>query len=219
MNLGEILEGGANPADFWARMIQAVSDQWQLTQCVALQIDGDAIKLFGSSEGSNLRTAPQNVRKAIMADSSEVQVIEISGVHWVVHPMNVVGFDMSFVLVFSREFELLEPERIQIRNFVESAVTAFSAQRKADASEKSLSEISKVVDLGLIIGESAHFGEAANRLCNELETELAAMRVTLGWRKKGLMELISTNHGGRIRNDTETAGALGRAMDEAAEQD
>jgi len=219
MNLGEILEGGANPADFWVRMIQAVSDQWQLTQCVALQIDGDAIKLFGSSEGSNLRTAPQNVRKAIMADSSEVQVIEISGVHWVVHPMNVVGFDMSFVLVFSREFELLEPERIQIRNFVESAVTAFSAQRKAEASEKSLSEISKVVDLGLIIGESAHFGEAANRLCNELETELAAMRVTLGWRKKGLMELISTNHGGRIRNDTETAGALGRAMDEAAEQD
>ena len=82
MNLGEILEGGANPADFWARMIQAVSDQWQLTQCVALQIDGDAIKLFGSSDGSNLSTAPQNVRKAIMADSSEVQVIEISGVHW-----------------------------------------------------------------------------------------------------------------------------------------
>jgi hypothetical protein len=40
------------------------------------------------------------------------------------------------------------------------------------------------------------------------------MRVTIGWRKKGLMELIATNHGGRIRNDTETAGALGRAMDE-----
>jgi hypothetical protein len=133
--------------------------------------------------------------------------------------MDVVGFGMSFVLVFSRGTEVLERDRIQIRNFVESAVTAFSAQRKAEASEKSLSEISRVVDLGLIIGESAHFGEAANRLCNELETELAAMRVTLGWRKKGLMELIATNHGGRIRNDTETAGALGRAMDEAAEQD
>jgi RND family efflux transporter MFP subunit len=56
-------------------------------------------------------------------------------------------------------------------------------------------------------------------LCNELGTELSAMRVTLGWRKKGIMELISTNHGGRMRNDTETAGALARAMDEAAEQD
>ena len=219
MNLGEILQEGADPTDFWARMVQVVADQWQLTQCIALQIDGDSIKLFGSSDESNLRSAPPNVRKAIMAGSSEVQVIETSGVHWVVHPMDVVGFGMSFVLVFSRGTEVLERDRIQIRNFVESAVTAFSAQRKAEASEKSLSEISRVVDLGLIIGESAHFGEAANRLCNELETELAAMRVTLGWRKKGLMELIATNHGGRIRNDTETAGALGRAMDEAAEQD
>ena len=219
MNLGEILQEGANPTDFWARMVQVVADQWQLTQCIALQIDGNSIKLFASSDGSNLRSAPPNVRKAIMAGSSEVQVIETSGVHWVVHPMDVVGFGISFVLVFSRGTEVLERDRIQIRNFVESAVTAFSAQRKAEASEKSLSEISRVVDLGLIIGESAHFGEAANRLCNELETELAAMRVTLGWRKKGLMELIATNHGGRIRNDTETAGALGRAMDEAAEQD
>ena len=219
MNLGEILGGGSDPAEFWVRMVQVVADQWQLTQCVALQVDSETIKLFGSSEGSNLRSAPPNVRDAIMAGRPEVQLIEVSEVHWVVHPMEVIGFGMNFVLVFAREIEILEGERIQIRAFVESAVTAFSAHRKAEASEKSLNEISRVIDLGLIIGESAHFGEAANRLCNELETELAAMRVTLGWRKKGLMELIATNHGGRIRNDTETAGALGRAMDESAEQD
>ena len=218
MNLGEILQSGSDPAGFWAQTLQAVADQWQLTQCVALQVEDEDVKIFGLSEGSNLRAAPANVRKAIMATGPEIQSIEESGLYWLVHPMEVVGSGMSFLLVLARETEVLESERIQIRTFVEAAVLAFSAQRKAESSERSLREISRVVDLGLIIGESAHFGEAANRLCNELETELAAMRVTLGWRKKGLMELIATNHGGRIRNDTEIAGALGRAMDEAAEQ-
>lgn len=218
MNLAEILQGGADPASFWTRTVQAVADQWQLSQCVALQVEDGNVKLFGSSEGSNLRTAPPNVRKAIMSGGPEAQLLEEGGVHWVVQPMEVVGTEMSFILVSARSSAIDHSEQTQIQAFVESAVTAFSAQRKAEASEKSLGEISRVVDLGLIIGESAHFGEAANRLCNELETELSAMRVTLGWRKKGLMELVATNHGGRMRNDTETAGALGRAMDEAAEQ-
>ncbi|MEN8679749.1 MAG: efflux RND transporter periplasmic adaptor subunit [Akkermansiaceae bacterium] len=219
MNLAEILQGGSDPAGFWSRVVESVAGQWQLSQCVALQVDDGNVKLFGSSEGSNLRTAPPGVRKAIMAGGAGGQSIEEGGVHWVVQPMDVVGTEMSFIFVSARHTPILETEQTQMRAFVEAAVTAFSAQRKAETSEKSLGEISRVVDLGLIIGESAHFGEAANRLCNELETELAAMRVTLGWRKKGLMELVATNHGGRMRNDTETAGALGRAMDEAAEQD
>ncbi|MDB4265282.1 efflux RND transporter periplasmic adaptor subunit, partial [bacterium] len=200
-------------------VLQSAADNWALRQCVALQVDDGAVKLFGSSEGSNLRAAPPAVRKVIMSNSAEVQELEEGGLHWLISPMDVVGTGMSFRLVVARDHRLDENEQVQFRHFVESAVAAFSAHRKAESSEKSLGEISRVVDLGLIIGESAHFGEAASRLCNELEAELGAMRVTLGWRKKGLMELVATNHGGRMRNDTETAGALSRAMDEAAEQD
>lgn len=218
MNLGDILNGGTDPADFWNRMLQAAAENWNLRQCVAVQITDGNVNLFGSSEASNLRTAPPAVRKAIMANGAEAREIEEGGLYWLVQPLEVVGTDLHFILIVARETPLAPNEKGHLRQFVETAVTAFSAQRKADASEKSLGEISRVVDLGLIIGESAHFGEAASRLCNELETELGAMRVTLGWRKKGLMELIATNHGGRMRNDTETAGALSRAMDEAAEQ-
>ena len=219
MSLSETLESGSDPSDFWSCLVQTLADQWQLTECVALQVDGENLKLFGSSKNSNLRAAPVNVRKAIMAAGTEFKSIKELETYWSINPISIVGSSSSFTLVCACPTELSEPEQVKLQTFVESAVIAFSAQRKADSSESALSEISRVVDLGLIIGESAHFGEAANRLCNELETELAAMRVTLGWRKKGLMELIATNHGGRIRNDTEIAGALGRAMDEAAEQD
>ena len=218
MTLGDLFQAGTNPADFWNGILESAAENWQLRECVALQVADDSVKVFGSSEGSNLRAAPPGVRKSIMSNSSEPRELEESGLFWLIQAMEIVGTEMKFTLVTARESSLGEAERNQLRHFLESAVAAFSAHRKAESSEKSLGEISRVVDLGLIIGESAHFGDAASRLCNELESELGAMRVTLGWRKKGLMELVATNHGGRMRNDTETAGALARAMDESAEQ-
>ena len=219
MKLEDILSNGNDPSDFWNGMLQAAADDWQLRQCVALQVDGDSVKVFGSSEGSNLRAAPPAVRKLIMANAAEPQMLEEKAEHWLVQPLKIVGTEVRFQLVVARESALTETEQIYLCRFVEVAVAAFTAQRQAESSDKSLNEISRVVDLGLIIGESAHFGEASMRLCNELDSQLQAMRVTLGWRKKGLMELVATNHGGRVRNDTETAGALARAMDEAADQD
>ncbi|MGJ8697970.1 MAG: efflux RND transporter periplasmic adaptor subunit [Verrucomicrobiaceae bacterium] len=219
MNLSGLFQAGTEPSDFWNGMLQAAAVDWQLRQCVALQVADGAVKLFGESEESNLRTAPPAVRKEIMSSGTEPRQIADGGLFWMIQSLEIFGTETSFTLVTARELEMTGVENSQLRSFVQSAVAAYSANRKAETSEKSLEEISRVVDLGLIIGESPHFGEAANRVCNELETELSAMRVTLGWRKKGLMELIATNHGGRLRNDTETAGALARAMDEAAEQD
>jgi RND family efflux transporter MFP subunit len=216
MTVGSILGKGSDPAVFWKELLNGAAERWQLGQCVALQVNDGELRLFGESDNSHLRSAPQRVRKAIAAGVS--QDLQEGGFYWWIEPVEVAGTGQKFLLVIARENALSPDEKGQIIDFVEAAVTAFTAERKAEASEKSLGEISRVVDLGLIIGESAHFGEAASRLCNELETELKAMRVTLGWRKKGLMELVATNHGGRMRNDTETAGALGRAMDEAAEQ-
>ncbi|NWK55880.1 efflux RND transporter periplasmic adaptor subunit [Verrucomicrobiaceae bacterium N1E253] len=219
MNLEDILNTGEDPSDFWNNVLQAVAEDWQLSQCVALQVDGDSVKLFGASQGSNLRSAPAAVRKAIMTHSPQPQVLEENKECWMVLPLEISGSASQISLVAARDGALTETEQRHLCRFVEVAVAAFTAQKKAEVSEKSLDEISRVVDLGLIIGESAHFGEASMKLCNELDTQLKAMRVTLGWRKKGLMELVATNHGGRVRNDTETAGALARAMDEAAEQD
>ena len=216
MSLAGILGKGADPSVFWKEMLDEVARQWRLDQCVALQVSDGEVRLFGESEGSQLRSAPPAVRKAVM--SGGAQELQEGILHWWIQPVEMASGGQEFLMVVARESALAADEKVQLVHFVEAGVTAFTAERKAEASEKSLGEISRVVDLGLIIGESAHFGEAASRLCNELETELKAMRVTLGWRKKGLMELIATNHGGRMRNDTETAGALGRAMDEAAEQ-
>lgn len=219
MNPEDILNAGSNPSDFWNKVVQAAADDWHLSQCVALQVHGESIKLHGESEGSKLRSAPPEVRKAIMGNSSEAQRIEARDENWLILPLHIAATGEKLSLVAARESALTEAEQTYLGHFVELAVAAFSAQRKAEASQGSLNEISQVVDLGLMIGESVHFGEAAIRLCNELDSQLDAMRVTLGWRRKGQMELVATNHGGRVRNDTETAAALARTMDEAAEQD
>ena len=219
MNPEDILNAGSNPSDFWNKVVESAARDWHLSLCGVLQIHGDSIKLFGESEGGKLRSAPPDVRKAIMANASEAQSMEARGENWLVLPFHIAGSAERLILVVSRDTALTDTEQVYLGRFVEFAAAAFSAQLKAETAQSSLDEISQVVDLGLMIGESAHFGEAATRLCNELDSQLDAMRVTLGWRKKGIMELVATNHGGRVRNDTETAAAMARAMDEAAEQD
>jgi hypothetical protein len=220
MNLEDILNKDNDPSDFWNKLAQSAADDWHLSQCVVLQVEAKSIKLHGASAGSNLKSSPLAIRKAIMDNPHQAELIELEGEYWLIQPIKITAAGgPGLTLVASRTSALSETEQAHLGHFVEVAAAAFSAQRKAESSENSLNEISQVVDLGLMIGESVHFGEAAIRLCNELDSQLNAMRVTLGWRKKGLMELIATNHGGRVRNDTETAAALARAMDEAAEQD
>ena len=217
MTLGEILKKAVNPSDFWKELLDVIAVRYHLDQCIALQVTHGELRLFGESEGSRLRSAPQGVRKAILNGSS--QDFKDGDSSWWIEPVEVAGLNQTLLIVTARKAPLEQGEKLQIIDFLEAAVCAYTSERKAETCERSLGEISKVVDLGLIIGESAHFGEAASRLCNELETELKAMRVSLGWRKKGLIELIATNHGGKVRNDTEVVGALCRAMDEAVEQD
>ncbi|TLD71941.1 HlyD family efflux transporter periplasmic adaptor subunit [Phragmitibacter flavus] len=95
----------------------------------------------------------------------------------------------------------------------------YQSRRHAQRSEEKLLNLSQVMDLGLALGESGHFQEAALRLCNELAAPMRASRVSLAWMEGQDLKLSSTSHGGRISSGSQEALALQQVMEEAADQD
>ena len=157
MNLEDILNKDNDPSDFWNKLAQAAADDWHLSQCVVLQVEAKSIRLHGTSAGSNLKSAPLAIRKAIMGNPHEAQLIELEGEYWLIQPIKITAAGgPGLTLVAARTSALNETEQAHLGHFVEVAAAAFSAQRKAETSENSLNEISQVVDLGLMIGESVH---------------------------------------------------------------
>lgn len=102
---------------------------------------------------------------------------------------------------------------------VRSLADLYQARRKTRRSEEKLVTLSEVLDLGMALGETAHFNEAALRVCNELAAPMRASRVSLAWMEGQDLKLKATSHGGRISANSEEARALEQVMEEAVDQD
>jgi hypothetical protein len=102
---------------------------------------------------------------------------------------------------------------------VSSLADLYQARRKTRRSEEKLVTLSEVLDLGMALGETAHFNEAALRICNELAAPMRASRVSLAWMEGQDLKLKATSHGGRISANSEEARALEQVMEEAVDQD
>jgi biotin carboxyl carrier protein len=100
-----------------------------------------------------------------------------------------------------------------------SLTDMYQARRHARRSEEKLLTLSEVLDLGLALGESTNFQEAALRLCNELAAPMRATRVSLAWVEGHDLKLKATSHGGRISASSGEALALQQVMEEATDQD
>lgn len=95
----------------------------------------------------------------------------------------------------------------------------FQTRRLEKRTQQKLMTLSEVLDIGLALGESHHFGEAALRVCNEVAAQMVATRVSLSWLEGDHLVLQSTSHGGRISKESEEAKALERLMEESMDQD
>lgn len=95
----------------------------------------------------------------------------------------------------------------------------FQTRRLEKRTQQKLLTLSEVLDIGLALGESQHFGEAALRVCNEVAAQMVATRVSLSWVDGEHLILQSTSHGGKISKESEEAKALERIMEESMDQD
>ncbi len=95
----------------------------------------------------------------------------------------------------------------------------YQARRHARRADEKLLTLTEVLDLGLALGETTKFEEAAMRICNELAAPMKASRISLAWIEGSDLKLKATSHGGRISANSQEALALQEVMEEATDQD
>jgi len=113
------------------------------------------------------------------------------------------------------EKELAETVSKELRSLCDT----YQARRQTRYTSEKLVTLTEVLDLGLALGETAHFKEAALRVCNELAAQMRASRVSLSWTEGQDLKLMATSHGGRISANSEEARTLQQVMEEATDQD
>ena len=211
LNLKELIESSDGPDEFWSRLAELLSGSWGFSQLLVIQKSGDGVRLLGKSTSGRIESVPSVVRQAVVSAKGE-EGRQVEGKSWSIVP--VEGPAGSVFHLVGELQEGIADGGEQLKLMAEAAIAAFHARLRAERQAESHEQLSKVLDIGLLVGEAPHFDEAAIRLCNEVAHQLGAMRVSLGWKRNERIRLVATNHGGRIRNDTEMAGSLSRAMEE-----
>lgn len=220
MDIQQLLESGDGPQQFWDRLGGLLAEWWSFKQVLIIQAAGGGeVRLLGKSAGARIELVPVVVRQAVTSEGGgKVRRFEEAGGSWLLVPVREPS-GRVIQLVGEQSEVVDDAGAARLTLTVESAVAAFDSRLRAEMQSKSHDQLSKVLDVGLLVGEAPHFDEAAIRLCNEVAHQLEAMRVSVGWTHNESIKLAATNHGGRVRNDTEMAGALARVMEEAMLED
>jgi hypothetical protein len=216
----DVIGDSVSPQEFWHELAGVVADKWQLPAVFLLHVASAAeVRLLGRYGSTELNALPEAVRQVIAADGPvPAQSIMAEGAHWLLAPL-VNGDGVPIMMVAGGGGEVLEMEAGQMMTLAQALIAAYEARQNSQRAERSVQNLSKILDLGLLLGETDHFDPAALGLCNEVAVRSNAMRVTLSWLAGNKLKLVGTSHGGRVRNDTEAAGLIVRVMEEAYDQD
>jgi multidrug efflux pump subunit AcrA (membrane-fusion protein)/GAF domain-containing protein len=216
----DVIGDVVSPQEFWQKLAGVIAGKWALPQVFLLHVASAAeVRLLGQHGSVELAVLPDAVRRVIAAERPQsAQSIHADGGHWLVAPLEN-GDGVPLLLIAGGGGEVLGMEALQLMALAQALIAAFEARQSAKRSERAVANLSQILDLGLLLGESLHFDAAALTLCNEIAIHSKAMRVTLGWVAGDKLKLMATSHGGRVRNDTEEAGSILRVMEEAHDQD
>ncbi len=99
-----------------------------------------------------------------------------------------------------------------------SLAELYLARRREQRTQERFLNLTEVMDLGLALGESRYFGEAALRICNAVGAQLGAARASLGWAEGVALRLQATSHGGKVAHNSQEALAIVKVMEEAMDQ-
>ncbi|EDY82484.1 GAF domain protein [Verrucomicrobiia bacterium DG1235] len=213
-----LLDDAVDPVEFWNVLAQFLSEQWRLAQTAVLHVaSASEVRLLGQFGSGGMAAMPGSVRRAVVdKGGAKMQVLSEGSDRWLVAPLTRAD-GIVFVLI-AQGGDGLEKDASKIVSLAQAILSASEARQSAQRSSRSLDHFAKIVDLGLLLGESVNFDPAAMTLCSEVAHHLKAMRVTLSWRAGDKLKLVATSHGGRVRNDTEAAGSLLRVMEESFDQ-
>lgn len=222
-----LAEFDGEPGEFWGKLCEFA---W-----IRLEVKSVCLLVGGAAEGAEVRvlsqTPPGAARRVAQAGfASELPKLQASEFESVPGP---AGGRFHVLALLSREGRLplwMITEGLDRAALGEDVVKSFSkevrslsdiyqARRHARRSDEKLLTVTEVLDLGLALGESTKFQEAALRVCNELAAPMRASRISLAWIDGQDLKLKATSHGGRVSANSEETLALQQVMEEATDQD
>ena len=213
-----IFENGIEPKEFWCRLGDCLCSNEGFSEVYFFYEDKhERILLLGKSSDAEILNLPEVIRKEL-SNRGENNFDDMHGDVWSLERLDLKG-GLKIFVVLKFESSSKDARWPLLKSFITASFTAYKSSRDLGLKAESLSHVTNVLDLGLIVGEANVFDEAAMKICNELASQFDAMRVSIGWNDMGGIKVKATNHGGNIRRDTESVGALSRVMEEAFVQE
>ncbi len=202
------------PGQFWPRY-RAHAQRLMMAEgsCILIQMPGQPVRVLSQDTVKSARA---------VVDSGLVNSLdELSdgGIHEWTDGISVcslpTGAASKLWLVLLGVAAVTPAEALrELRLLVES----YQSRRREKRTGEQVDELSEVLDLGLNLGASEDFLNAALRLCHRLASRVNAARVSLAWREGQSLKLCATSHGGRVNPESHEAESMVRAMEEAADQ-
>jgi hypothetical protein len=202
------------PGQFWPRF-RAHAQRVMMAEgaCILIQLPGQAVRVLSQDSAKSARS---------IVDSGLVTQLDVmtdGGLHEWIDGMAVASLSASagsklwLVLLEAASAAPAEAVR-ELRLLADS----YQSRRREQRTGAQVEEISEVLDLGLNLGASGDFLNAALRLCHRLSSQLKATRVSLAWLESSGLKVLATSHGGRVNSDSHEAECMVRAMEEALDQ-
>lgn len=209
-----LLEFTGPPEEFWSRFrkLAQVSQKGSGSLLLIKPPSGEARVLSRDSA----KTSQQLMDNGLLAKLEELSTNSIH--HWRDETillglpslsestlwLVLLGLDTSSASFSLRELQVL--------------AESFQLRRREKRANDQAEQLSNVMDLGLLVGESPSFLNATLRLCHHLSAKMDASRISLAWMNGDHLQLVATSHGGRVSKKNEESDSLVRVMEEAFDQ-
>mgnify|MGYP001187205592 CR=1 FL=1 len=218
MNNTGIFENGIEPKEFWFRLSNHLCSHEEFDKIYFFHEDNDKrILLLGKSSDSEVLDLPEDIRRKI-SNSHKNDIADLQESSWRIKRLHLDGA-LKIIVVIKFEGPQNHASWPLLELLINASFLAYNSSRDLGLKSENLSYVTNVLDLGLIVGDSQIFDEAAMKICNQVASQFDAMRVSIGWNDMGGVKVRATNHGGNIRRDTERVGSLSRVMEEALVQE
>ena len=202
------------PAQFWPRFRAHAQTAFQAQgSCLLLQAQAESVRVLAQSSTHAGQRVVQSGLVPELEKMSDGALHEWDGGLLVLALPTGAGAQLWLVLLDVAS-EKTEAAFREARMLAES----YQSRRREQRTGDQVLGLSEVLDLGIALGESTTFSEAALRLCHRVAALLGAARVSLGWKEGDVLQLRATSHGGRVNESTQEAETLVRVMEEAADQ-
>jgi hypothetical protein len=209
-----LAEFSGEPGQYWPRYRAHAQQLFQAQgACMLLQAVAEGVRVLSQDSAQSARRVIESGVVPELAKMSDGGAHEWMEDLLVIGLPTVAGPKLWLVLLGAAVSSTGEPLR-ELRLLAES----YQSRRREQRTGDQVLGLSEVLDLGVTLGESADFSNAALRLCHRVAAQFVAARVSLGWIEGGVLRLKATSHGGRVNPASQEAEAIVRVMEESADQ-